>query len=303
MRFNRLDLNLLVVLDALLGEQNITRAGEKVYLSQPATSGALARLREFFGDDLLVQVGRKMVLTPLGESLVKPVRSILLQVQATIERRPEFDPAQSDRKFIFVMSDYTATVLMPNVVRAASQVAPGVSFELLAPTDAPIEELDHGNADFILLPRNFLSTQHPSCPVFEEDFVCVCCRDNPLVGEALSLEQYLAMGHVMVRFGTRRQPSVDTWLTDRLGIERRAEVVITNFSAVPQYVLGTRRLATMHRRLATLWASYLPLRILPAPLEIPSMGWGLQWHQYRDLDPGTAWMRELIQTTAQSIGS
>lgn len=303
MRFNRLDLNLLVVLDALLSEQNITRAGEKVYLSQSATSGALARLREFFGDELLVQVGRKMVLTPLGESLVTPVRAILIQIQTTIEQRPEFDPANADRKFTLIMSDYTATVLMPDVIRAAGEIAPKVSFELLTPTDAPVEELERGHADFILLPDNFLSGQHPRCPVFEESFVCVCWQDNPLIGDTLDLDTYLALGHVMVRFGSQRRPSVDEWLTDKFGIERRAEVVATTFSAVPHYVVGTRRIATIHRRLAELWASYLPLRVLPAPLDIPSMGWSLQWHQYRDLDPATRWMSRLIQDTAKSLGS
>lgn len=303
MRFNRLDLNLLVVLDALLSEQNITRAGEKVYLSQSATSGALARLREFFGDELLVQVGRKMVLTPLGESLVTPVRAILIQIQTTIEQRPEFDPASADRKFTLIMSDYTATVLMPEVIRAASEIAPRVSFELLTPTDAPVEELERGHADFILLPDNFLSDQHPRCAVFEESFVCLCWRDNPLIGETLSLDEYLGLGHVMVRFGSQRRPSVDEWLTDKFGIERRAEVVATTFSAVPHYVVGTTRIATIHRRLAELWASYLPLRVLPAPLDIPSMGWSLQWHQYRDLDPATRWMSRLIQDTAKSLGS
>lgn len=301
MRFNRLDLNLLVVLDALLTEQNITRAGEKVYLSQSATSGALARLREFFGDELLVQVGRKMVLTPLGESLVRPVRAILIQIQTTIERRPEFDPANADRKFTLIMSDYTATVLMPEVIRAAGAVAPAVSFELLTPTDAPIEELERGHADFILLPDNFISDHHPSCKVFQEDFVCICGQDNPLIGDTLSLDEYLGLGHVMVRFGTQRRPSVDEWLTDKFGIERRAEVVVTTFSALPHYVVGTRRIATIHRRLANQWARYLPLRVLPAPLDIPAMGWSLQWHQYRDLDPATRWMSQLIEATAKSI--
>lgn len=301
MRFNRLDLNLLVVLDALLTECNITRAGEKVHLSQSATSGALGRLREFFEDELLVQIGRKMVLTPLGESLVGPVRSILIQVQATIERRPEFDPAHSERRFTLVMSDYTATVLMPEVIRAASKVAPAVSLELVTPGDEPVEELESGNADFLLLPSNFISERHPSLAVFEEEFVCVCWRDNPLVGDSLSLDQYLTLGHVMVRFGSQRRPSVDEWLTHRFGIERRAEVVATNFSAVPHYVLGTPRIATMHGRLARQWANNLPLRILPAPMDIPVMSWSLQWHQYRDLDPGTQWMRNLIRDTALDL--
>src|SRR5262245_4933192 len=112
MRFNRLDLNLLVALDALLAEQNITRAAERLHLSQSAVSGALARLREHFQDELLVQVGRRMTRTPLAESLAQPVREILAQVQATVERRPGFDPSTSDRQFSIMVSDYVTTVLM-----------------------------------------------------------------------------------------------------------------------------------------------------------------------------------------------
>ncbi|KAB0622259.1 LysR family transcriptional regulator [Castellaniella defragrans] len=294
MRFNRLDLNLLVVLDALLTERNITRAGEKIFLSQSATSGALGRLREFFSDELLVQVGRKMVLTPLGESLVRPVRATLIQIQTTIDMRPEFDPAVAERKFTLVMSDYTSTVLMPDVIRAASRDAPGISFEILTPSDDPLEQLERGEADFVLLPDHFIAQGHPSCHVFTEDFVCVCWEGNPMVGETLSARQYLDMGHVMVRFGSQLNPSLDESLTKKSGIERKAEVVSTTYAAIPHYVIGTNRIATLQRRLAYLWAHYMPLRILPLPVHLPKAGWSLQWHQYRDMDPATQWMRRLI---------
>src|SRR5215468_4155230 len=115
MHFHQLDLNLLVALDALLVERNITEAGKRVHLTQSAMSGALARLRQYFGDELLVQVGRKMVPTPLGESLIEPVREILIKVKTTIETRPGFDPAASTRRFSLMMSDFCATVLMLNV--------------------------------------------------------------------------------------------------------------------------------------------------------------------------------------------
>lgn len=301
MRFNGLDLNLLVVLDALLTERHITRAGQKLFLSQSATSSALSRLREYFADDLLVQVGRKMMLTALGESLVGPVRDALLRIQATIERRPDFDPALSSRKFVFVMSDYTATVLMPHVLRAASRLAPAIAVEMETPSDEPIEALENGDVDFLLMPRVSLTDQHPLHTVFQESFVCVAAADNPLLGETLSLDQYLSLGHVLVRFGTQRRPSVDEWLVQRLRLERRVEVVATAFSAVPHYLVGTNRIATMHRRLAMQWRAYLPLRILPLPVDIPPQDWGLQWHRYRDHDPGTRWFRDLIVTTAGAL--
>jgi LysR family transcriptional regulator, nod-box dependent transcriptional activator len=117
MNLNRLDLNLLVALDALLTERSITRASERLHLSPSATSGALARLRTYFADELLTQIGRRMVPTPLGESLQGAVRDCLLHVQQTVEIRPQFDPATSKRNFRIKMSDFVSTVLMPPVSR------------------------------------------------------------------------------------------------------------------------------------------------------------------------------------------
>ena len=135
MRLNRLDLNLLVALDALLTERSITLAAERICLSQPATSGALARLREFFNDDLLVRVGAKMQPTPLGESLAEPVHNILLQIQATVERGIEFDPFTCNRKFKFLAGDYSSTVLLTAVAKHINTLAPEIQFEFFIPTN------------------------------------------------------------------------------------------------------------------------------------------------------------------------
>ncbi len=301
MRFNRFDLNLLVVLDALLTERNITRAGERVFLSQSATSGALARLREYFDDPLLVQVGRKMVLTPLGESLILPVRELLMKVQATLESRPDLDIALSEREVTLVMSDYPVTVVMPEVFRRASLEAPGLRFETMAPSNAPIEELEQGNADFLLLPSTFLSPQHPHMELFEEEFVVICWDQHRDIQKEITLEQYRDMGHVMVRFGSKRRPSVDSWMMERGGMERRAEITVNTFSAVPQCLVGTQRIATIHRRLAERWAQYLPLKVMPAPLEIPPFSWGLQWHQINDLDPVNRWIRDTMMAVSHGL--
>ena len=138
MHFRGLDLNLLVALDALITERSISRTGEKIHLSQPAASGALARLRDFFKDDLLVPVGRKMVLTPLAEELAQPVRQLLVQAEAIIHRNPHFSPETSQRTFRLVMSDYVATVLMSRALPEIQHKAPAsVSKCLFLPT-API---------------------------------------------------------------------------------------------------------------------------------------------------------------------
>ncbi len=163
MHFEQLDLNLLVALDALLTERSITAAGVRVHLTQSAMSGALSRLREFFNDDLLTQVGRKMVPTPLGESLAEPVRQILLQVRATINTKPGFDPATSTRHFSVMMSDYVDTVLMSDLLRRAEAVAPHVRFNLVSNDVAPPTEfIERADVDLLIMPREYLSDKHPA---------------------------------------------------------------------------------------------------------------------------------------------
>lgn len=303
MRLNRLDLNLLVALDALLTERSITRAAERIHLSQPATSGALARLREFFEDDLLVRVGTQMMPTPLGESLATPVHNILMQIQATVERRLEFNAEESDRCFRFLVSDYTATVLMARVVRRLADLAPKMQLEFVAPTNNPWEKLEQGEVDFLIMPEHVLAHSHPSHKLFDEDFVCIGWRENPVLNKSFTLKEFLQLGHVSVRFGTHRVRSQDQIiLREQKGIEPRIEIVTSTFDAIPQFLEGTRRIATVYRQLAEVWVNFLPLKIVPVPVEMPLIPWGLQWHKYRDLDPGIQWLRKQIIAIAGESG-
>src|SRR5258707_14087603 len=134
MRYHKLDLNLLTALRALLTEKNVTRAGESVHITQPAMSGILARLREYFGDPLIVPVGRKMELTPLAESLVEPLNDVLLRLDATITTRPEFNPLTTNRHFSVVASDYSIDVLLLAGLRRVHQKTPGPSVEFRTPS-------------------------------------------------------------------------------------------------------------------------------------------------------------------------
>jgi DNA-binding transcriptional LysR family regulator len=300
MNLNRLDLNLLVALDALLTERSITRAGERLHLSPSATSGALARLRTYFEDELLTQIGRRMVPTPLGESLQVAVRDCLLHVQQTVEIRPVFDPATSKRNFKLMMSDFVATVVMPQVLRRARLEAPGVTFELLANEDEPWESLSRGEIDFLVLPKKFVRADHPAQVLFEEEYVCVCWSGNTAVGDSISLEQCLQLGHVVTRQGTQRPPTIDAWFFERFGHARRVEVVATTFTSAPHMLVGTDRLCIMHKRLAMLYAEPLSLKLLPVPIEMPWLVEMIQWHKYRDRDPGRIWMTEILTAAAQS---
>ena len=302
MRFHHLDLNLLVALDALLTEQSITRAAERLHLSQSAMSGALARLREHFHDELLAQVGRKMVPTALGDSLRTSVRDVLLQIQSTVEQRSVFDPSTSERRFSLMVSDYVAATIMTEVVRRAGELAPGVTFEFLTQNDSAAESLDRGDIDFTVLPRDHALADHPSLELLKERYACVVASDRNDIGQTLSFDDYLRMGHVIVRAGKERIPAFDEWFLSRFGFARRIEVVATSFSTVPQFLVGTRRIAVMPERLARHYASLLPLRLLPPPIDIPPLTELLQWHRVQDKDPAIVWLRELIVEVGLGLG-
>lgn len=302
MHFEQLDLNLLVALDALLRERSITAAGVRVHLTQSAMSGALSRLREFFGDELLVQVGRKMVPTPLGESLEEPVRQILLQVKSTINSLPRFDHATSTRHFTLMMSDYVATVLMSEVLRRSELIAPNIHYTIASnDVSSPAEFIERADVDLLIMPPDYLSRKHPMEALFTDDYACVVWNDNPLVGESLTLEQYLQLGHVVLQFGRGRIAALDEWFLGTVGLTRRVEVVAMNFNSLPQHVVGTRRIATCQRRLAQYYARYLPLRLLQPPCELPKLTESAQWHSLFEEDPGNRWLRGLIKEVAAGV--
>jgi LysR family transcriptional regulator, nod-box dependent transcriptional activator len=296
MDFAGLDLNLLVALDALFAEKSVSRAGERLHLSQSATSGALARLREVFHDPLLVQVGRQMTLTPLAEGLVEPVREFLLQAEAIVSNTPTFDPAQSTRKFRLRMSDYIETVVMTEALPRLQKVAPGITVELTSNLEGGIEPLERGEIDLTIAPSRYLSPAHPLERLFEDEFTCVVWSGNRKIERRLSLDTYLSLGHVVVRVGRLHQlPTFDEWFVEHYGHKRKIEVVTTAFNMVPHLLIGTSRIATMHQRLAMYYQRYFPLKLVGPPLEIPPLEESMQWHRSRDRDPGTVWLRSMFR--------
>lgn len=294
MRFNHLDLNLLVALDILLEEQNITRAAERLHMTQSATSGVLGRLRTYFEDELLVQVGRKMQPTNYALELAKPVREVLLTIQSSITAKPVFDPSSSKRHFRLVTSDYLISVLFAQVIQKIHEEAPHITFEMLGPSDNSGELLVRGEVDLMIVPERYTIEGHPSLLLFEEDHVCVVWQGNTQVGDSLTLEQYMEMGHVSVGFGRSRHMSIEEWFMGQYGFNRRLEVITNDFNTLPQLIVGTQRIATMHQRLARLYARHLPLRILQPPVKIPVMREVMLWHRSVDGDPMHRWLRERI---------
>jgi DNA-binding transcriptional LysR family regulator len=297
MRFNKLDLNLLVALDALFTECSISKAAARVHLSQSAMSNALARLRAHFDDELLVKVGRTLELTPRARALKEPVRDVLLRIDTAIAAQPRFDPSRSDRTFQLLVSDYTTVTLMPHLLALARQQSRTVHF-LLSPLpqlDQPQRALGRGEADLLVIPRNYCSPDHPIETLFEAEYVCMVWNGSRFArAGALGYEEYVAADHVEVQPASIGQPTLESWFMKRRGIERRIEVCTFSFVAAPFLVLGTDRVATVQRRLARMAQQFLPVTVLPAPLPLPRMEQSMQWHKYRTHDPALVWLRGLL---------
>lgn len=299
MRFNKLDLNLLVALDALLTENSISRAAERVHLGQSAMSNALARLREYFDDELLVQVGRKMEPTPRAISLKEPVRDVLIRVEAAVVTQPLFDPANSDREFRLTVSDYTNAVLMPHVLQEVHRQSRKVRFQLLPQAVNPKRALENGDADLMIIPALFASTEHPAEPLFTERFCSLVWRESPLAHGKLTLERYLAHGHVVM--APPNAQGYETTVLGERGIHRRVEVTTFSFATAPRLIVGTSRIVTLHRRLARQAEHELPVVARPMPVDIPPMQQTMQWHKYRTNDQGLVWLRKTIQQAVREM--
>lgn len=302
MRYEHLDLNLLVALDVMLDERSITRSAERLHMTQSAVSGVLKRLRNYFDDELLVQVGRSMQPTPFALELQEPVREVMLKIRSSIVTKRDFDPITSKRHFRIISADFAISVLLSGVIRDIQAQAPRLTFEILSPFHHTENTFSRGEIDFLLMPERYMVDDHHSTLLFTEHHVCVVCANNTEVGEKFSLEEYLAMGHVSVGFGSSRQLSIEDWFMKQYKAQRRIEVISSDFNTLPQWIMGTNRIATMHKRLAEYFAQYLPIRVLPTPVELPEMRENLQWHRAMDQDPLHRWVRERIQAAAGKLG-
>jgi LysR family transcriptional regulator, nod-box dependent transcriptional activator len=300
MRYQRLDLNLLTALRALLTERNVTRAGEQLHVSQSAMSGMLSRLREYFDDPLIVPVGRRMELTPLAETLVEKVNDLMLRLDATLATRPDFDPATSRRQFSIVASDYVIQVLLLPALLEVHHEAPGITIEFRQPSNTAAVDLENGEVDFVINPARFVTPNQASTVLFEDSYHLVVDPAHARIGDSVDLEQFKALRHVTLENNGR--PQFESWFLAEHGSLPQAEVVAHSFGLLPQLVLGTSRVAVMHTRMALQVRQFWPqLRLVRLAFDAPRLVETLQWHRYRDLDLGSQWVRDKIIAHARSL--
>ena len=289
-----LDLNLLVTLDALLEEQNVTRAAGRLGLSQPAVSSALRRLRRHFDDELLARDGNRYLLTPLAEQLRDPTAAALAGVHRVFGASPSFDPAIATREFTIIVSDYGATVIGDHLATVTARRAPGVRLRLKAQSHFDVDHAPESlrSVDGMVLPHGFLSDV-PSVDLYSDDWVLVVSRDNDDIGDTVSLEELAQLPWVM----THHQPTAFTPAARQLsmiGVEPDVQVVVESFLPVPFLVAGTPRVALLQRQLATRLADAAGVRLLACPWDVVPLVEAFWWHPSHRPDPAHAWLRETL---------
>ncbi|KYK45326.1 LysR family transcriptional regulator [Bradyrhizobium liaoningense] len=305
MRFKGLDLNLLVALDALMTERNLSAAARRINLSQPAMSAAVARLRAYFHDDLFGMRGRELVPTSRAEGPAAPVREALTHIELSIMARDVFDPARLDRRFRIGLADFITVAFFRNFVERVAREAPAVSFELVALTDEQDALLRRGEVDFVILPELFMSGAHPRAALFEERLVCIGCCTNSQLLRRLTFDRYMSMGHVAVKPKGAGKTLLDEPFLLDLGLNRHIDILVQSFSMIPPLLVGTNRIGTMPLGLVKHFQRTMPLRIVELPQPFPAFVEGVQWPALHNSDPESKWMREILlqEATRMTAGS
>lgn len=298
MRLKGLDLNLLIALDVLLDEQNVSRSAERLHLSQPAASAALSRLRDYFKDDLLVLHGKRMMLTPYARTLAPEVKRVLSQVDSLISMSTDFDPALSDRTFTLLASDFITAVTITPILPLLQRIAPNIKLDLRLPGEHALVEFERGEIDLVLYPESVMLPDHPAELLFEESYVVVGWDQNPVFDKPLTEKVFLDSPHVAVTVGSNRQAAYAERQLANMGIERRIDIYAPSFSLVPWLLLGTTRLAVLQERFARTVVPMMPLRSVPVPVPIQPMREMVQYHSTRKKDKGIRWLRDLLREHA-----
>lgn len=306
MRLQRFDLNLLKALNAVLIERNVTRAGHRLFLSQPAMSNALKRLREELNDELLVRVGREMELTPLGRILSRSVPELLRSIQHVLDTELCFDPETVERTFDLAISDYAAAILLPAVLERLKWQAPRITFNLRPVDDSTFGAIWSGDIDlFIGVPAwkkdaARIDGDLLTKLLFTDDFACVISANHPQVGETLDIIDYGELQHGVVRFSEQSETLAESALREA-GLAYRVGLTAPNFVSLLLLLPHTWLVATVPRRLAKLLSVNLSLRVLDCPMAMPRLEEALVWHPHAAIDPAHGYIRSVLIECAASL--
>lgn len=303
MDFHGIDLNLLVAFDALIKERNVTRAATQVGVSQPAMSAALSRLRTRFGDPLFLRSADGLLPTQRARDLAEPISNALRQLEMALVKPPEFIPGEAALTFKLGLSDYPSFVLLPMLMQAFEQQAPGVSLSIHAfnGRDEAVDLLDAGAIDAAI----GVSPTHADGRilmrgVLRDEFVTIVASDHPAARRAMDLDAYLALRHVLVSPEGERHGLVDQALAQQ-GKTRMLALTLREMFTVPAIVARTRMTATVMKRVALHSAASGKLVMFAPPVALPEIVFNLIWHRRSDSHPAQQWFRDLIAATAATL--
>ncbi len=300
MNLRTVDLNLLVVLDALLTDLHVTRAAERIGLSQPAVSNALGRLRQIFGDELLVRTASGMQATPRALELVAPTKQILRQIERVLEGDAAYDPAHSDRTFVVRLSDLLGLLLLPTLTKRIEKVSPNVRLDTLhLSPNRTIEALEKDEIDVAVSMGLQHSSSIRSRILFSDRMVCVMRRGHSLAKNELTLGRFLKQRHLTVSMSPTDLRFVDDILA-REELKRDVALNVSHWLLVPHVLMQTNLVAVMSDRLASaIGKNALVTRSLPFASD--AYNWEMYWHRRHDGNPAISWLREKITEAAISL--
>lgn len=291
----RLDLNLLVTLDVLLAECNVTRAARRLRRSQPAVSAQLAQLRDALGDPLLIPAARGMTPTARAEALRAPLREALAVLHGLVAAERAFEPATAAQTFRIVASDAIHSAVTAPLAARLLRAAPGCRLALL-PYDGArtVEHMAAGDIDLWLGAQASTPAALRARPLYDEHFLCVMRHDHPAAREPLDLDRFCALDHLLVSpAGGGFHGTVDDTLAS-LGRSRLVTVSLNSFLLVPAVLTATDAVATVPARLARAWAG--TLAVLAPPCEVAGFTVMMGWHPRAHADPAQQWLRGVLQT-------
>jgi DNA-binding transcriptional LysR family regulator len=308
---NRIDLNLLVYLDALLRERNVTQAANTLNLSQPAMSNGLRRLRELFDDPLLVRTSEGMTPTERALELEPVVREVLTSIDRAVQQRSAFEPQDALRVFRIMASDYAESTLLPTVLGKLRNLAPGLTLDIMTPSDVSFLDVERGKVDMVVNRFDSMPQSFHQIHLWNDSFTCVLSPENPVL-EEFTLENYLKANHVWVSktgmgVGVGVNPDdvqrlgwVDTAL-NKLGKKRQIRVFTRHYQAAMTMAEQNDLIVTLPTRAALLKLDNPRVVLRDPPLEIPPLELKMAWSPLLQHNPANKWLRKLIADTAREL--
>jgi len=289
MNLRNFDLNLLVIVDVVFVELSITRAAQRLNLTQPAVSQAMARARDMFEDELLVREGSSMRLTPLARRLAPELREFCAAAERLLSQ-PTFNPSTAQLTFSVVANDLTELLILPQLIATVDRLAPGC--QLIVRT--PLPHLMDETIDLAIIGAPVPKGPFLSRDLYEEQFVVISRPDHPAMREGLSSEEYAGMQHALVSpTGEGMTGPVDRALKE-LGLQRRIALSVTRFTTLPSIVSSTDLIAAIPSRFAERPEVRSLCKVWALPFESPRFTIKLVWHRSLDADPAHVWLRGLL---------